>query len=246
MATLAPAPPPCTFEFTLPCGRALLFRGLSYDESRGDARGGALAASGHCTGHAQWPAGVLLSEYLATEGARLRGKTAVELGCGLGMVGLVAASFGCDVLLTDGDAAAVERARENAAAAACSGRVCCATLCWGDADADEALKREHVSSGFGFDLVLGGDLVYDSTAGDAELKQLLGTASRLLAQQPTARFLLGLQRRSVPLERLLHLAKADYQLLGRVPDGGWWLDFFDNKCEEQSDFWKLCILEFVW
>ena len=99
-------PAPVVYEY-LVSGRSLRLSGLRYAECDGDARGGALAAAGHATGAAQWPAGTLLCDYLsAALGADgLRGARVVELGCGLGMCGIVAAALAGpsgSVLLTDG------------------------------------------------------------------------------------------------------------------------------------------------
>ena len=99
-------PAPGVYEYRV-AGRALRLSGLRYAECEGDARGGALAAAGHATGAAQWPAGTLLCDYLsAALGAKgLRGARVVELGCGLGMCGVVAAALAGpsgSVLLTDG------------------------------------------------------------------------------------------------------------------------------------------------
>ena len=101
------APVPIVYEYRLSAARLLRLSGLRYAECDGDARGGALAAAGHATGAAQWPAGTLLCDFLASDSGRdaLHGSRVVELGCGLGMCGLVAAALagpsGC-VLLTDG------------------------------------------------------------------------------------------------------------------------------------------------
>jgi len=91
------APAPLVYEYRLGSpARVLRLSGLRYAECEGDARGGAA-----------WPAGTLLCDYLqnALGEEGLRGRRVLELGCGLGMCGLVAAALagptGC-VLLTDG------------------------------------------------------------------------------------------------------------------------------------------------
>jgi hypothetical protein len=106
MSAAAVAPAACVYRFDV-AGRSLALTGLRYRECDGDARGGALAAAGHATGAAQWPAGVLLCDFLGADAARgaLRGARVLELGCGLGMCGLVAAALAGptgSVLLTDG------------------------------------------------------------------------------------------------------------------------------------------------
>jgi hypothetical protein len=97
-------PTAALYVFQLGDGRELSLRGLAHSESQGS---GHFVKAGHATGAAQWPAGVLLCDYLRTAlgGAALAGRRVAELGCGLGMCGLVAAALAGptgSVLLTDG------------------------------------------------------------------------------------------------------------------------------------------------
>jgi predicted nicotinamide N-methyase len=59
-----------------------------------------------------WPSGRILAERVARE--RGRGRRLLELGCGIGLVGLVAAAAGFRVLATDYYADALEFASANA------------------------------------------------------------------------------------------------------------------------------------
>lgn len=65
---------------------------------------------------------------------------------------------------------------------------------------------------------------------------------RLLS--PTGVFLLGFQRRSVPLGTVL-AAAAKRGLVGRVPDGEFVEDAFGNRVCELTDFWQTCVLSFA-
>lgn len=60
-----------------------------------------------------WPACLLLSQFMAGL-EPIEGRTVVELGCGLGLVGLTAAARGHRVILTDIDTRALELARASA------------------------------------------------------------------------------------------------------------------------------------
>jgi predicted nicotinamide N-methyase len=60
-----------------------------------------------------WPSGVTLARALA--GRALRGRRVLELGCGLGLPGLVAAAAGARVVATDWSQDAIAALRENAA-----------------------------------------------------------------------------------------------------------------------------------
>src|SRR5262245_44485176 len=59
-----------------------------------------------------WPAAVAMAHYM-TERLPLTGRRVLELGCGLGLVGIVAALQGARVLSTDYEAAALAFARHT-------------------------------------------------------------------------------------------------------------------------------------
>ena len=66
-----------------------------------------------------WPAAVAMAQYVAQH-VPLAGRQVLELGCGLGLVGVVAALHGARVLCTDYEAAALDFARHNARRNACA------------------------------------------------------------------------------------------------------------------------------
>lgn len=66
-----------------------------------------------------WPSAVALSHYLVKH-LDLQGRRVLELGCGLGLVSVVAALQGARVLCTDHEEAALTFARRNARSNACS------------------------------------------------------------------------------------------------------------------------------
>eukprot|EP00928_Gymnodinium_smaydae_P078637 TRINITY_DN62747_c0_g1_i1.p1 TRINITY_DN62747_c0_g1~~TRINITY_DN62747_c0_g1_i1.p1 ORF type:complete len:341 (-),score=85.49 TRINITY_DN62747_c0_g1_i1:44-1066(-) len=111
-----------------------------------------------------WPVSVLLAteleRRLASE-ARTRCRV-LELGSGCGLVGLLLARLGHDVLLTD--TPALQRLlSENVAAnaanvAAASGRASAGILAWGDLNDARRIVAE--SGGAPFDLVVGADVTY--------------------------------------------------------------------------------------
>jgi predicted nicotinamide N-methyase len=83
------------------------------------------------------------------EGGELRGRRVLDLGCGLGLPGLVAAALGADVWFVDREAAALEFVRASARRNSL-GNIRCVV-----ADFTTA------SLGVGFDLILGAELVYE-------------------------------------------------------------------------------------
>lgn len=65
-----------------------------------------------------WESAIALSRYI-WENANMQGETILELGCGLGLVGIVAAKKGAKVLLTDYEDDALLFARYNAMVNGC-------------------------------------------------------------------------------------------------------------------------------
>lgn len=103
------------------------------------------------TGTSMWAAGEVLSDYLAEHPELCRGARALELGAGIGVVGLTVAFFGGEVTLTD-----LERQlpllRRNAEANGL--RTTVRELDWSDE------RQRSVACGT-WDLILGSDVGYD-------------------------------------------------------------------------------------
>lgn len=96
-----------------------------------------------------WPAAEGLALWLEARPELVQGKRALELGCGLGLVGLVAAANGAEVVQTDFVPAALELAGRNARANGLE------QLTWQLLD-----WRQHRKLGE-FQLILGSDLFYE-------------------------------------------------------------------------------------
>lgn len=61
-----------------------------------------------------WPASVLLGRHILRNAERLNGKNCLDMGCGLGLTGMIAASAGANVTAFDYEWPAVRFARHNA------------------------------------------------------------------------------------------------------------------------------------
>jgi predicted nicotinamide N-methyase len=110
-----------------------------------------------------WRSGVALAREL--DGANLRGRRVVELGCGLAVPSIAAARAGAAVLATDVSGEAVELAGRNARDNGV--RIDTATVDW--TDPDELVGRAP------FDLVLAADVLYER----ASVAPLLSLIPRL-------------------------------------------------------------------
>ncbi|XP_049919338.1 protein N-lysine methyltransferase METTL21A [Epinephelus moara] len=101
-----------------------------------------------------WDAAVVMCMYLEMGKVTLKGKAAIELGAGTGLVGIVAALLGAKVTITD-RAPALDFLSANVKANLppdSQGSVVVSELTWG-----VGLDRYPAE---GFDLVLGADIVY--------------------------------------------------------------------------------------
>ncbi|HRC58933.1 MAG TPA: methyltransferase domain-containing protein [Kofleriaceae bacterium] len=114
-----------------------------------------------------WPAGLVLAEMVARELApQLAGRKVLELGCGLGAVGLSAAKVGALVTLVDREPEALVEVQRIAAENSLT--VQTQQLEW--SRVPEALVGA-------FEVVLGADIVYDPS----QLTPMLGAIQTLLA-----------------------------------------------------------------
>lgn len=156
---------------TYPIGAAGVLT-LEQRTFHGSARGATDA-----TGTTLWPTALPLLMHLQGVVPQLQQRTAgplriLELGAGCGLLGLgLAATCHADVVMTESGSALddgetslswlernVELNREICEAG--GGHVSCAKLAWGDSDDIAAVRARYAE---GFDLVVGSDVLYDST-----------------------------------------------------------------------------------
>ena len=135
------------------------------------------------TGMQAWGLARTLSAFVVERQAAFEGASVLEFGCGQGMVGIVAAHFAAQVVLTDYEPSVLALASLNAAAAAESSlkqlqrpAPAVRRLVWtsnaGD-PTDLGTTAEATGAGLGrFDVLLGSELLYHETDIDALLKTM--------------------------------------------------------------------------
>ncbi|CAI5717807.1 hypothetical protein KXD40_001135 [Peronospora effusa] len=156
------------------------------------------------TGLTLWRAGDFLSDYMSQNRGRFAGKSIIELGSGLGLVGILA-SYLTDqhVVITDGDDDTIELLTANCQLNKVEDRVQCRKLLWG-IDLDQIEDK--------FDIVLGADIIYEQE----HVVSLFETAKYLLkpgrqlvesADKAASEFLLAYTKRNVSIDYVLDTAK---------------------------------------
>ena len=141
---------------------------------------------------------------LKNDWALAAGLKTIELGCGLGLVGITGLLAGLDVTFSDHEPQAVERAIENAATNGfenCDGLV----MNWAKPVSEK------------FDVILASDVLYEASSHEA----LLTTASKLLL--PSGKFCIGDPGR--------WLAK---DFLNLAMDDGWKVKLFDGDMKQAT------------
>jgi SAM-dependent methyltransferase len=220
-------------------GVTLSVDGFAY---RQDPRGGNLSAHGKATGEAFWPASRLLMDYLVRDCELLKGdapRRVVELGCGLGLAGLVAATMlgatkGSEVVLTDGDAGVVARARASANnARGKTAPVSCVEHRWGE---PHALGR--------FDVVLAAEVLYDPNVALESSNALAKSCDSLLADGGVV--LVAFERRGVDLQVLIDaFAAFGFDGAPAPCTDGAYEDIFEERQDEPSMLWHRCLMAFT-
>ena len=113
-----------------------------------------------------WEGAVALAEELCARAETLRGKRVLELGCGIGLVGVVAAGLGARVTATDHDDGVLEACRRTAQLNGVTGAETVAAD-WHD------WRLEGT-----YDFIFGADVTYDA----ADHGVVLAVLERALAQ----------------------------------------------------------------
>lgn len=97
-----------------------------------------------------WPASVLLGRHIVRNANRLRGRPCLDLGCGLGLTGMISSSIGAEVVAFDYEWPAVSFAKHNAVLNGVQ-QPLWTVMDW----------REPALLAGAFDFIWGGDVLYE-------------------------------------------------------------------------------------
>ena len=215
---------------------------------------GAVAGGHAMTGTASWFGARNLADFVLGGGVA-PGARVLELGCGLGLAGFVAAARGCAVVMTDGDDGVLALCAANAARCARQPDSM-RRLFWGDAADVSAALEAHGR----FDTVLvsprpvaaahpippltplpapqAADCIFEA----AHAGPLFATAAALGAPAGH-RVVVALTRRTVGVDDVVAAAaEAGYG----APALSYMYDIFGNDVEELTVSWQHAVLEFRW
>ncbi|XP_076905766.1 uncharacterized protein LOC143561621 isoform X2 [Bidens hawaiensis] len=149
------------------------------------------------TGQLVWPGARLLNEYISNNAELLQGCSAIELGSGVGITGILCSRFCREVVLTDHNDEVLKILKKNIELHESSENPnSCAALSaekleWGNS---EQLNRILQKLPEGFDLVLGGFISFQQNS----VPPLFDTVKQLLCQRgkERCRFILAYVSRS--------------------------------------------------
>lgn len=159
------------------------------------------------TGEVLWGASHAMCEYLQQSPEVLADQRVIELGAGLGLVGLLAATMSRETVLTDGDSYVCELMQHNISAnknVLANASVSAHVLKWG------LPLPEGYSEGF--DVCLAADVVYDRR----RLPGFVKTAMDLL--KPRGLLILAFSHRGVGFDELVSAARGVGFTGGALPD----------------------------
>mmetsp|Transcript_17047 Transcript_17047/g.30781 ORF Transcript_17047/g.30781 Transcript_17047/m.30781 type:complete len:245 (+) Transcript_17047:121-855(+) len=143
------------------------------------------------TSSVAWPVATRMARYLCEHKDIVSGRSAVELGAGLGIVGAVAAALGATpVVVTDCEGAMPLLQRNGNLLHEDGVEVAVAQLEWGNDEQSAALLKSS-SQKDGFHLVLGSDIVIAGFDTDKLFQSIMA----LLSKQKDAMVLLGYEFR---------------------------------------------------
>ncbi|KAL7598294.1 hypothetical protein Lser_V15G22941 [Lactuca serriola] len=172
------------------------------------------------TGQLVWPGARLLNEYLSNNVELLQGCSAVELGSGVGVTGILCSRFCHEVVLTDHNDEVLKILKKNIDLHESSDNPnSCSALSaekleWGNTDQLNQILQKHPE---GFDLILGADICFQQNS----VPPLFDTVKELLFQhgKKQCRFILAYVSRSKMMDAMVPKEAVNHGLKIHEVDG---------------------------
>lgn len=167
------------------------------------------------TGQLVWPGARLLNEYISNNVEILQGCSAVELGSGVGITGILCSRFCREVVLTDHNDEVLKILKKNIELHESSGAALSAEkLEWGNSDHLDQILEKHPE---GFDLILGADICFQQNS----VPPLFDSVKELLSRRGKERckFILAYVSRSKMMDVMVTKEAIQHGLQIHEVDG---------------------------
>ncbi|TCD62154.1 hypothetical protein EIP91_007282 [Steccherinum ochraceum] len=166
------------------------------------------------TGLTTWPASMVLAQYLTSNADFIEGKSALELGCGIGLLGMVIATMqsrrtaASTLCLTDVRPDVLQRCEENLAlecnASSSHPSLTCRLLDWTDALERQTVQTVHdLLAEVEPELIVGADIVFDPVI----IPALVATLAICLTGRKTLAFLALTVRNATTIAEFLRATR---------------------------------------
>jgi predicted nicotinamide N-methyase len=190
------------------------------------------------TGLLLWPAAEALSAFVSSEGVKGRWKhlRILELGAGVGLVGLTMSLYSDHVVITDSQDEALALVRQNiennknSLVLAKTIKVC--KLQWGEDS--EAWRQEHQQERF--DIIIASDILYQREL----LQPLFQTVEGMLANKEEARFIVMYSSRGKKLDLQLFAVADQFNFTYEVEEAAKMHPRATTSDDEQIKDLRLC------
>ncbi|KAL1358057.1 hypothetical protein AAHE18_04G007400 [Arachis hypogaea] len=166
------------------------------------------------TGQLVWPGAMLLNDYLSKNVEMLRGCTAIELGSGVGITGILCSRFCHKVVMTDHNEEVLKILNKNIELHSCSDNTSPSSrglfankLEWGNSDQINDILQNHPG---GFDLVLGADICFQQSS----VPMLFNTVEQLLwaGEGRRCKFILAYVSRTKIMDSMIIIEASKHQM----------------------------------
>lgn len=173
------------------------------------------------TGQLVWPGAMLLNDYLSKHVEIFQGCTAIELGSGVGITGILCRRFCNKVVLTDHNEEVLKIIKKNIELHSCpenisptSNGLVAEKLEWGNTDQIHEILQKHPG---GFDFVLGADICFQQS----NIPLLFDTVRQLLQvnEGRKCKFILAYVSRAKMMDSMIISEASKFQMqMKEVPE----------------------------